>query len=125
MKMARLTIALLATLPLIAADQNPWKRWERQTHRQCPASHLEWLSDGSYDGLVADYVRTLPPPAQQNVRSDADFEHRCSGVTIGFQCEMAVHLDAFNKLGLLRSFAAYACRQYKCTEPVLCTGGAK
>jgi hypothetical protein len=50
-----------------------------------------------------------------------DYAHRCSNEQIGFYCEMTVHLDAFNRLGLLRRFAAFACQHYKCAGPALCT----
>jgi hypothetical protein len=47
----------------------------------------------------------------------ADYSHRCSKETAAFSCEMAVHLDAFNKLGLLKRFTTFACHEYKRIEP--------
>ena len=112
-------IGFLATTK--AADQNPWNAWERELRQQCPAHHVDWLSGGGYDDLLAGFTKTLPHSMQRRVESIADNPHRCSDVHIGFDCEMSVYLDAFSKLGLLKQFAAYGCRQYKCTEPALCT----
>jgi hypothetical protein len=118
-----LLFLLLMTLPSVAtsAEDNVWKTWARESHQQCPANHLSWISGGLYDELLDGFIHTLPSATQRKISSIADYSHRCSEVTAGFSCEMGVHLDAFNKLGLMKRFAAFACHQYKCTEPALCT----
>ena len=115
--------ALLFTVPLVlgAKDKNVWNSWRRELSRQCPANHVDWISGGGYDDLVADFVQTLPEAMQKKVESIADYSHRCSEVKIGFVCEMAVYLDAFIRLDLLKQFAAFGCQHYKCSEPALCT----
>jgi hypothetical protein len=115
-------VLLIALQPGSAGEKNVWTAWKDELHRECPKNHVDWISDAGYDELVSDYLHTLPVSTQQKVSVVADYSHRCSDVTIGFECEMGVHLDAFNKLSLLKQFTAYGCRRYKCEEPALCTG---
>jgi hypothetical protein len=112
---------LIALQPGTAGEKNIWTVWKEELHRQCPKNHVDWISDGEHDELLGDFLHTLPDSTQQKVTAVADYSHRCSEVTMGFYCEMAVHLDAFNKLSLLKQFTAYGCRRYKCEEPALCT----
>jgi hypothetical protein len=105
-----------------AGEKNVWTSWKEELHRQCPKNHVDWISDGEHDELLADFVNTLPASTQQKVSAIADLSHQCSGATIGFECEMGVHLGAFNKLSLLKQLTAFGCRRYKCEEPALCTG---
>jgi len=59
---------------------------------------------------------------RQQIDQIADYSKRCANEQTGFSCEMAVHLDAYNKLGLLDRFtAAFGCRYYRCEEVSLCT----
>jgi len=59
----RTTLLSVASAP----GENPWKTWERDLHRQCPANHLEWIADGSYDDFLADFVDMLPLSTQKNI----------------------------------------------------------
>lgn len=123
----RLPAAALFILPLAlyAADEPVWKSaWNKsgsEHRRQCPSNHLEWIADGQYDDLLGDFVQTLPSATQKRIAQIADYSHRCSHEQAGFSCEMAVHLDAFIRLGLLNRFAAFGCRHLKCVEPAFCT----
>jgi hypothetical protein len=110
-------------LPLVvgAADKYYWATWERELRRQCPANHVQWLSDAGRDELVSNFVDTLPAATAKTVSSIANVSRRCAGQTAGFSCEVSVHLDAFIQLNLLKRFAAFACREYKCTEIANCT----
>jgi hypothetical protein len=49
MTFTKLVFFVLATLlsVAIASGENPWKTWERDLHRQCPANHVEWIADAS------------------------------------------------------------------------------
>src|SRR5579872_6731410 len=116
-------VVLLLMLPLVAgaADKYYWTTWERELRRQCPANHVEWLSDAGRDELVGEFVETLPAATQKRVASIANVSHRCAEQTAGFSCEVSVHLDAFIRLNLLTQFTAFACRRYKCTETAVCT----
>ncbi len=109
--------------PVIAkeSEEDVWKDWEAEWRRQCPSNHLEWFPDGSTDDLLGDFYQTLSPSLQHKVSAIADYSRRCSMEEIGFACEMSINLDAFNKLGLLKRFTAFACHHYKCVEASLCT----
>jgi hypothetical protein len=123
--MRRITLILTALfmVPALlgAGDEDPWKKWRQEIRRGCPANHLEWIADGDHDELLANFSKTLHAATQRRIDAIADYALRCSHEQIGFYCEMAVHLDAFNRLGLLRRFAGFACQHYKCTEPAFCT----
>lgn len=123
MRHTKLLFLLLITLPSVAdaTEADIWKTWERDLHRQCPTNHVDWIYDDGYDELVGGFVQTLPPSTQRKISSIADYARRCSKETAGFSCEMFVHLDAFNKLGLLKRFTAFGCRHYKCEDLALCT----
>jgi hypothetical protein len=123
MRRIGLLLLMMFTIPLVldAADGNVWKKWGKELRRQCPANHVQWISDPEQDELIADFEKTLPTATQMKIDAIADYTHRCSQVKIGFYCEMAVHLDALIRLGLLKQFAAFGCQHYKCTEPALCT----
>ena len=112
---------MMLSLVASAADKYFWTTWEKELRRQCPANHVEWLSDAGRDELVSDFVDTLPVATQKRISSIADVSRRCSEQTAGFSCEVSVHLDAFIQLSLLKRFTALACRHYKCTETAVCT----
>lgn len=121
--MRRIIFALLMALPSVAgaADKYYWTAWERELRRQCPANHVEWLSDAGRDELVSDFVTTLPAATQKKISSIANVSRRCAEQTAGFSCEVSVHLDAFIQLKLLKRFTVFACHRYSCTEPIVCT----
>jgi hypothetical protein len=122
MTRSKLIWILIMMLPSVSssAEEDVWKTWAGESRRQCPGNHLAWLSDGVYDELLDGFIRTTSPTTQRKIVSIADYSHRCSEVTMGSYCEMGVHLDAFNKLGLMKQFTVFACHEYKCPELALC-----
>lgn len=121
MKHVRLLLLLLITAPPVYdAQENVWNMWTQDLQRQCPSNHVDWIAGDFYDELVTAFVQTLPPSSQRKISSIADYSRRCADEKMGFSCEMSVHLDAFNRLGLLKRFAAFGCHRYKCEEPALC-----
>jgi hypothetical protein len=94
--------------------------WDGQIKRLCPGHHVERISDGSYDDVIASYDATLSPRLQRDARRIADYSHRCSHETNGFSCEWAVYIDAYWKLGRLPDFGAWTCRHVKCEEAANC-----
>ena len=118
---AKIFLLILMLQSSSVGEKNVWKIRERDLHQQCPENHVDWIGDGGYDGLLGDFIDKLPISTQRRISAIADYSHRCSKETAGFSCEMAVHLDAFNKLGLIKQFTAFGCRRYKCEEPALCT----
>ena len=114
---------VLAISPAFAVEDfdKVWHAWERETHRQCPSHHVDWIADGLYDELLGGFTQTLPKPTQRKIDSIADYSRRCKEEIAGFSCEMATDLDAFNKLGLLKRFTAFGCHHWTCEEESLCT----
>jgi hypothetical protein len=104
-----------------AADILPsiWKKWDHAAKLQCPSLYLELLGN-VYDGLIGDFVRALPRDNRPSIDAIADYSQRCREETAGFSCDMAVYVDAFSKLGLLKKFAAFSCDRYKCLEAAYC-----
>src|SRR6266851_2439880 len=123
MKRPCLLILLTVTFLLIerANAENIWDAWDRELRRQCPSHHVEWICGDCYDDLMAAFEKTLPANTQRKMPLNSDYAHRCATETMGFYCEMFVFLDAAARLGLLKRFAAFACRRYRCEEPALCT----
>ncbi len=98
---------------------NYWKDWNGAVKLQCPSHHLELLGD-IYDELIDKFSKTLPRSIDEKAISIADYSRRCADETAGFSCEMAVYVDAYKKLGLLKKFTQFSCRQYKCLEAAYC-----
>lgn len=115
-----LSVGLLSVWASAASAEHSWKIWEAELQRQCPNNHVEWICDGCYDDLLADFIQTLPPAAQQKISTIADYTNRCAMEIGGFSCEMSVNLDAFRKLGLMKQFVAFGCQHYKCEAASLC-----
>jgi len=107
------------------AWKSVWSDWRSEVRRQCPSHHIEWIADGGYDALVDGFAQTLPLATQEKIAQIADYSYRCSYEQAGFSCEMAVHLDAFIRLGLLKQFASYGCGHWKCVEPAVCTRSSR
>ena len=112
---------VLATAPSRGADVPPhiWDTWNKSTKQICPSHKLDLLGD-VYDDLIGDFSKTLPRSIDAKVNSIAAYSRRCADEKMGFYCEMAVHVDAYEKLGLLKKFATFACSKYKCLEGAYC-----
>ena len=123
MKAATASFALLALAGPITsyAGVTAWQVWEQDLRRQCPSKHVEWVADGSYDELLGAFEASLALPTQKKIAQIVDYSHRCASEEIGFACEMATSLDAFRKMGLLKSFVEFGCAHVKCEEVALCS----
>jgi hypothetical protein len=121
MRAAAIGFALVAGAgSAIAGPTGDWQAWQSELHRQCPANHVDWIYGDGYDELAGGFVRTLPLQTRKKMDAIADYQHRCASETMGFSCELAVNLDAFRRLGLLKKFVAFGCNHYRCSEPALC-----
>jgi hypothetical protein len=109
-------------MPSVASAQfaASQRAWATQMKGLCPSHHVEWISDGSYDEVIASYDAKLSPHLQREARRIADYPHRCSHETVGLSCEWAAYIDAYWKLGRLQNFAAWTCRHVKCEEAASC-----
>ena len=124
MRFAMLVMLVLAASVATANAKgpDPWQLWKTELQKQCPANHIDWDEGSGYDTLLAEFARELPRSTRQKIDFITQHSNRCPpGNTAGFGCEMADNLDAFNRLGLLKRFAAFGCRHYKCEEESLCT----
>jgi hypothetical protein len=130
------TFAVVANLLLVGVSQSAiaasasredaalkrgdyWTMWERATNRECPGNHLEWeaYSDEALY-LVNGFLATLSPSDLAKVQRVAD--DRCREEIGGWGCYMAVHIDGFQRFGLLKRFAKYGCDHYQCDKDGLC-----
>ncbi len=94
--------------------------WDAAVARQCPSRHFERMGDGLYDEIIGKFEGTLPSSEQSRISQIADYPHRCKSEIAGFGCEMAVHVDAMRRLGLLDRFVAYGCSHYTCPDVAYC-----
>ncbi len=100
-----------------ALDTGPW---DIAVARKCPFHHFERMGDGLYDEILGKFEGTLPRSDQSRINKIADYSHRCRSEIAGFSCEMAVHVDAMRRLGLLGRFVAYGCAHYTCPSAAYC-----
>jgi hypothetical protein len=123
--LSRTLAFLLVALPTagLAADDG-WARWEHELRRQCPSHHVDWICGDCYDDLIGGFSATLPAATRRKSEQIADYSRRCARETMGFSCEMAVYLDAFRRLGLLKRFTAFGCNAYRCEDVAICAGPA-
>jgi len=99
-----------------------WTMWERATHRQCPGNHLEWegMSEDAAD-FVNGFLATLSRSDLDKVQRIADYSNQCREEQFGFTCYVAIHVDGFQRFGLLKRFAKFGCYHYQCDKDGLCT----
>ncbi|KQY31163.1 hypothetical protein ASD21_08965 [Caulobacter sp. Root1455] len=117
----RLLLLALLTPSMANAGEDGWAAWRAGLARTCPSHHVDWIADGSYDALLGAFNSTLDARTQAQVAAIADYDHRCAQETAGFSCEMGVHLDAFQRAGLLDRFVRFGCRTVRCEEQSLCS----
>jgi hypothetical protein len=99
-----------------------WSAWIKATHALCPHNRLEAVgySDLALD-LVDDFDGLLTGQDDKKVQAIADYSKRCRAETGGWTCYLAVHVDAYRRLGLMKKFAAFSCEQYQCDDDGICT----
>ena len=112
-----LLIVCFSSAASLAADMS---NWEAAVKARCPTHHLEWTCDSCWDDFLANFERTLPETTQSRILKVADYSRRCAKEVAGFSCEMSVHVDAINRLGLLKRFVTYGCAHYSCEEAAIC-----
>ncbi|HLJ62527.1 MAG TPA: hypothetical protein VKT70_00365 [Stellaceae bacterium] len=103
-----------------AKEVNPWKQWFALLHHACPRNHVDWTCDGSWMDLIGAFEETLDTADQERIAHFRDYR-RCESEVMGFSCEMAVSLEAYQQTKLMRRFVAFGCQAVKCEEPALCS----
>lgn len=99
--------------------QIAWSAWLAELKKQCPSHRVDWVEDGGYDDLLGAFEKTLPARTRRQLDVMSKQGPGCGG-TQGFTCEMGSALLDYNKLGLIKKFAAYGCRHYRCEDIALC-----
>ncbi len=125
--MLRSWALLMVGFTLLATDARALstRPWDIGVAKRCPSRHFEWMGDGLYDEIIGRFEMTLPRAEQSRIDRIADYSHRCKSEIAGFGCEMAVHVDAMRRLGLLDRFVAYGCAHYICTDVAYCDRASK
>jgi hypothetical protein len=77
------------------------------------------MAEGGYDEFLAAFEKTLPAKTRHRLDAMAERDPSCAGME-GFTCEMSLALRDYNELGLIKKFAAYGCRQYRCDDMGMC-----
>jgi len=79
--------------------------------KQCPAKHLEWLSEGEIDDLIeVNFHDALPGSLRTKLDAANENEKRaCANGTGGMACFNAAYIRAIGDVNLLPSFAKMVC----------------
>lgn len=112
--MSRLVVALASVLIASASHAAPKAPYDRamtpyvvELNRQCPSRKLEGLSAGDLELIMEGFVERLTPAQRRQVQDTVGV--RCARIEAGLTCANTASLDAFRRLGVLRSFAGEAC----------------
>lgn len=107
---AVLTLVLIGSVAH-AAPRTPYDRamtpYVAALNRQCPSRKLEDLSAGDLELIMEGFVERLTPAQRRQVEDTVG--ERCARIEAGLTCANTASLDAFCRLGVLRSFAGEAC----------------
>ncbi len=103
------------------AGQDAWRDWQSLLHQACPGHHVDWVCDGCGLQLVEAFEDTLSERVQRQIARIADIDHACAQEQIGFYCDRARHLVAFERLGLMHRFVVFGCKTVKCEEAAICS----
>jgi hypothetical protein len=115
-----LVLVVFCPIAASATDADAWRIWQADLERQCPSNHVDWISDGGYDDFLADFENTLSIRKRRQLYTVADTARLCAKETVGFYCEMGATLNAFNDLGLMKTFVSFDCRHYRCNDVADC-----
>jgi hypothetical protein len=78
-----------------------------ELNRQCRARDLQDMTAGDLELIMEGFVARLTV-AQRHKVEDA-VGYRCARIEAGLTCANTASLDAFRRLGVLRSFVTEAC----------------
>jgi len=122
-------LLLIGASPVSAGDValkrgDYWTMWTQATHRQCPGNELQWvgMSDDALN-LLGGFDATLSRAQQKHVTAIVD--NRCRDEWGGFTCDLAVSVDAYHRLGLLKSFVVFSCESYDCYGEICHASGKR
>jgi hypothetical protein len=78
-----------------------------ELNRQCPGHRLQDLSFGDLELIMEGFVERLTPAQRRQVEDTVG--ERCARIEAGLTCANTASLDAFRRLGVLRSFVGETC----------------
>jgi len=115
-------VLLVAASPAAALNDGNWKHWRDLAGHQCPSHHVDWVGDGEWLRLTVGFESTLTRAQRHRLGSlVASNSGPCAGEVAGFSCEMAVSLNAYDRLGLMGRFTKYTCKTVKCEDAAICS----
>lgn len=91
--------------------------------KQCPARHLELLSESELDDLIeVNFHDGLPASLQSRLEAaDKDEKQACANTTGGVACFNAAYMRAMNDVKILPRFARMVCGSgLTCRGPAAC-----
>ncbi|HUO12725.1 MAG TPA: hypothetical protein VMU37_08215 [Caulobacteraceae bacterium] len=109
------------SLAVPAQNEHAWEAWDHKLASICPKRHVDWLYIDAYPDLYGAFNATLSENERRRVDLVASTTRNCATETMGFSCELANHLRAYQRLGLLDAFTAFSCRKVRCEEAALCS----
>ena len=105
--------AMAALVPVDAGGQQTdnMQDYHALLTKQCPANHLEWLSEGELDDLIeVNFHDSLPESLQSKLdAADRREKQACANVTMGLSCFNTAYINAMGDAGLLSRFAKMVC----------------
>ena len=106
-----LAVALLAASAAQSAPKTPYDRamnpFVAELNRQCRARDLQDLSAGDLELIMEGFEDRLNLAQRHKVQDAVGY--RCARIEAGLTCANTASLDAFRRLGVLKSFVTEAC----------------
>jgi hypothetical protein len=106
-----------------AAPSTPYgpvdaKAWSRLLSAQCPSHRIyQWISPGVESALLDDFADKLPRRQSSTYERLANIDRVCGVANrTGQSCDVSVKRHALRQMGLLGSFAQFACARAVCTD---------
>jgi hypothetical protein len=103
-----------------ASAADPFTAWVAAVHRQCPARHLDSMTDGGFDEMFGAFEATLDRKTLRRARTAERRRFDCPTSRSLATCEMSDGFAAYQDVGLIDRFAEFACTAYRCDEAADC-----
>jgi hypothetical protein len=103
-------VIVLGTATVEAAPKTPHRATDpyvAELNRQCRARDLQDLSAGDLELIMEGFEDRLTLAQRRKVQDAVGY--RCARIEAGLTCGNAASLDAFRRLGVLRSFVTEVC----------------
>src|SRR4051794_7006317 len=118
-----MVILIAALLVGGAAPSTPYgpadaRAWAKSLSARCPGHNIyEWIAPGAESDLIDSYAAKLPRRQSQSYRRLAEVGRVCGAADRwGQSCDVIVKRHTLRQMGLLGSFAGFACSRAVCTD---------